>query len=551
MRPRVFVAGHQRPDADSAVSAFVAAQLKQRIDPSRDYQPILLGEPNTQTRWLFDRAGLPLPPVHQDLRFTVGECMSRRFVSVRENDHLADACDLLHTTVGSLVPVLCSDGTLVGVLSDRLPQNRYFYNFNPEDYLGLLLQLPDIVSALHLRPLRRGLRVTSPKPGAFRIGSTTLETAAKTWTADDVIILGPCPELLSLAAKIGVRAVLLADCDHPEARAAVAPHKKLPAWHFGGSIMGLIAQLPMAIPVSVIMSREFPTVSPGQSLDDVRDLVTRSPHALPVVDESGKLVGTLSKANLLGEQKRLLILVDHFERNQSVPGVERAEILEIIDHHRVGNMETFQPVRVDCRPIGSTASILAAQFSEAGLRPSPGEALLLLGALVSDTLLLTSPTATPGDTALAKRLARRARVGLQEFGREVLRQNDELATANPDALVLRDLKEFQHGQITYAVAQIETVDLAILTADRRDALMASLAMARRRLGYAFAVLMLTDVFQSESLLLISDDDTKRATAIVGASPQGHLVSGMVSRKKQLIPMLLVALDSYDSSPKKK
>lgn len=550
-RPRVLVSGHQKPDADSAVSACIAARLKQRLDPEREYQPILLGEANAQTHWLFQEAGLPLPPVWNDLRFTVGERMTRHFASVRETAHLAEACDLLHTAPGSLIAVLTSDGNLAGVLSDRLPQSRYFYNFNSEDYLGLLLPLPDIVSALRLRPLHRGLGVNASGPGTFRVGSCTLEHAKKNWTAADVVLTGPRPDLMAVAAEIGVRAVLLADCEYAEAKAAVKSQQQLPAFYFGGSLMGLIAQLPMAIPVSVIMNRECTTLSPSQGLDEIHDLVTRSPHALPVIDDTGRMVGTLSKADLLDDQKRLLILVDHFERNQSAPGIEQAELLEIIDHHRIGNIETFQPVRVDCRPVGSTASILAAQFAEAALRPSAKEALLLLGALISDTLLLTSPTTTPGDKVLAENLARRAQVDLLQFGREVLRKNDELATAAPSALVSRDLKEFQHGQTRFVVGQIETVDFNLLDEVRREALQESLCAARLRLGVSFAVLMITDVFRSESLLLISDEEPRRAHFLVGSSPQGKCLPGMVSRKKQLIPKLLKGLNEFEASREKK
>ncbi|MEI8342608.1 MAG: CBS domain-containing protein, partial [Verrucomicrobiota bacterium] len=415
---RVFVAGHQRPDADTAVSAFVAARLKGALDPDREYQPILPGEANQQTRWIFERAGESLPAVHPDIRHTVGEGMSLDFISICEDAHLAEAVDLMHQSSGSLIPVVKQDGTLAGVLSDRLPQSRYFYNFNAEDYLGQLLHLQDVVSAIGLVPLRKKQTLLPSAPGTFRLGSVPATVARESWTADDVVLCGAQPEVVEIAAEKKVRAVIFADCDFSEAKTLVARHAALPAFHFSGSLMSLVSQLPMAIPVSIIMERNVARLSPDQLLEDVRELVAHTPHALPVVDEAGLLLGILTKVDMIEERKRLIILVDHFERNQSVRGIEQAEILEIIDHHRVGNIETMQPVRVDCRPVGSTASILAAQYAEAGLQPSRSESILLLGSLVSDTLLLTSPTTTPSDVALAKQLAKRARVNLQEFGRE-------------------------------------------------------------------------------------------------------------------------------------
>ncbi len=198
-------------------------------------------------------------------------------------------------------------------------------------------------------------------------------------------------------------------------------------------------------------------------------------------------------------------------------------------------------------PVGSTASIIAAQFEEAGIRPSRAEAVLLLGALVADTLLLTSPTATPGDKVIAGDLAKIARLDLQKFGREALRRNDELGTAKPDKLVGRDLKEFQHEGIRFAAAQVETVDLNLLTETRRLELSDSLEAVRRKLGAAFALLMITDVFKGESHVLVSDDDPARAIALLesrNGSDGGQRFPGMVSRKKQLIPMVLQNLSKF-------
>ena len=541
---RVFVAGHQRPDADTAVSAFVAAKLKGRLDPSRVYEPILPGEANQQTRWIFERAGEPLPAVRGDIRHTVGEGMSLDFISLRADAHLAAAVELMHQSSGSLIPVVEQDGKLAGVLSDRLPQSRYFYNFNAEDYLGQLLDLQDVVSAIGLVPLRKNQRLVPSKPGSFRLASVPVATALETWTPEDVVLCGAQAEAVEIAAEKKVCAVIFADCDFEEAKELAAPHPKLPAFYFSGSLMSLVSQLPMAIPVSIVMERNVERLASDQMLEDVREQVARTPHALPVVDEVGRLLGILTKVDMIEERKRLIILVDHFERSQSVRGIEQAEILEIIDHHRVGNIETMSPVRVDCRPVGSTASILAAQFAEAGLQPTRSEALLLLGALVSDTLLLTSPTTVPSDSALAKQLAKRARVNLREFGHEVLRQNDSLASAQPDALVERDLKEFQHGAIRFAAAQVETVDLQNLTEERTRELLESLREARRRLGVEFALLMVTDVFRGESHVLVSDDNAARAEVLLGGSSNGggRRFAGMVSRKKQLLPMIFKNLD---------
>lgn len=237
--------------------------------------------------------------------------------------------------------------------------------------------------------------------------------------------------------------------------------------------------------------------------------------------------------------------MDHFERTQTVRGWETAEIVQIIDHHRVGGLETVEPARVDCRPLGSTASILALRFEEAGLEPDAAEAKLLLGALVADTLLLTSPTTTPTDRVLATRLASLAGVDLASFGREVLARNDGLATETPAALVTRDLKEFSRGDLRFLLGQIETVDLALLDEPRALALREALDAARLRAGSAFALTMVTDVLSGVSRLLLADPDARRARHLLeGEQPVTGVERPIVSRKKQLVPLVLERLATY-------
>jgi manganese-dependent inorganic pyrophosphatase len=259
------------------------------------------------------------------------------------------------------------------------------------------------------------------------------------------------------------------------------------------------------------------------------------------------LVGVFSRSEALDPGHRPVILVDHFEKNQTARGIETAEILEIIDHHRVGgNIETQTPVRVDCRPIGSTASILACQFRENALSPNRRQAMLLLGALISDTLLLTSPTTTPLDHQLAAWLAQLAEVDLQTFGREVLKQNDQLASGEPHFLVEKDLKEFSHDDITLAIAQLETVNLELFTTERREALTQALHETQQRRNVDFAVLMVTDVFRSESHVLSCDPNVARARYLLECEDPiaGRIFPKMVSRKKQLLPLLLERLQTF-------
>lgn len=538
--PLVHVVGHQCPDTDAVVSAVMAARLLARTKPEADYVPLMQGVANPQTAWLFAEAGIALPRIRSDVRPTVGEAI-RPASALTFDRPLGDALDLIHEHGYSIVPVVDADGRLAGVIGHALPESRYLTHFNLEDFLGLLVTVPELVAGLGLHPLNAAAErpVSSSEHGAFR-----LFPGGPTPQAGDVVLAGASAEAVEVAARSGASAVIHADCVEDDARAwAIA--SPVPVYHFAGSLMALVTQLPRAIPVGRVMSTQIPTAGPDDLLEDLRSLFVRTPHALPVVDADKKLVGMISRREALQPPRRGLVLVDHFERTQTVRGWEEAEIVQIIDHHRVGGLETVEPARVDCRPLGSTASILALRFEESGLTPEPAEAKLLLGALVADTLLLTSPTATAVDRALAPRLAALGGVELATFGREVLARNDGLATETPAALVTRDLKEFSRGELRFLLGQIETVDLGLLDETRTRALAEALDAARQRAGADFALTMVTDVLRGVSRLLLVDNDARRARHVLdGDAATSGAERAMVSRKKQLVPLVLERLGTY-------
>lgn len=359
---------------------------------------------------------------------------------------------------------------------------------------------------------------------------------------------GASAKVVRDAERRGAQAIILADATLEEAKIAAAASKRLLVYFYPGSLLALLSSLSLAIPVRTIMDVAPETLRPDQRLDQVLSRLQQARHALPVVDAKHRLVGVLSQSDSLAPAKRRLILVDHFELTQTVQGIESAIVEEIVDHHRVGGIETLMPARVDCRPVGSSATIIALKFAEAGLEPSPKEAMLLLGAMISDTLLLTSPTTTEVDRKLAPQLAKRAGVNLNKFGHDVLRENDELADAKASKLVEKDVKAFTRKDLSFGAAQIETVDLKLLTPARSEELRRALGQLQLQSGWAMAALIVTDVLQGCSRLLVVDTNEARARWILeGAELEtGRLHEGMVSRKKQLLPFLFDRLDQFQT-----
>ena len=528
----ILVIGHLRPDTDSATSAVVYAALLQRQNRTAQFEGVICDEPIPQTRWLFEQAGLPLPRQVKSLRLQVGAVMRREVFSVAPNASLGDTIRIIQERRVSFVPVVASDGKFCGALSDRLPMAQFFYHFNMEDYMGVLFHFNDLVGALRLESWRDISRTAD--------GKVTLEPARV--EPGDVLLIGDDPAILELAAQRQAAAVIVCAPRKTAAwQRALRLHHGPGVYRFRGSLMALASVLPTAIPVENVMSRDVESLRPGQPLGEVRALLAKCPYPLPVLDDSGNLLGLLSRSDALAAPAPKVILVDHFERHQAVDGLDEAEIVEIVDHHRVGALETRQPIRVDCRPVGSTATIVAMKWQEAGMALSRAEATLLLGGLLADTLLLTSPTTTDTDRKLAARLARIAGVKLVEFGRELLARNDEIVTGGIEALLERDLKEFAEGRIRFAVAQVETVDRTQVTPERLEGFEEAMRVRRERAGWDFLALLITDTLRGDSIVLIDDPDPLRFERLSGGRGQAAVWPKCVSRKKQFLPVLLEQL----------
>ncbi len=530
---KILVIGHLNPDTDSAVAAHVYAQLRNRIDSENTYEGVVLGPINDQTAWLFRQSNTPFPREIDNIEPTVGTVISRSAPTMGLSDTLGTAMDAIARQGASSIPVLSGDGKLEGLLSDRIPECNYFHSFNTEDFLGILFTLDDLVHTFQLECWQA--------PTQTADGSLTLDPSH--CDSGDVLLTGDTQSNLQLAAEKKAAAAII--CSHRPATDwadAIASVPSLGVYHYQGSLMALSSQLPHCIPAENVMSRYFTCLHAEQPLADVRSQISNSPYALPVVDQAGTYLGMVSRAELLSGKRPKVILVDHFEAHQAVRGLEQAEIIEILDHHRIGNLETQLPLRVDCRPLGSTATIVAQRFQALNLNPTQNEATLLLGALISDTLALNSPTTTETDRTIATRLAQLAQVDLESFGKEVLIQSDATRTAEPHDLVNRDLKEFGLGKVRFSVSQVETVDRTTLEEAKILALADTLTTVREQRKLDLACLLITDVFRQDSLVLIDDPNSNRRMRLMNdGSLKSELWEGCVSRKKQFLPALLSRL----------
>jgi manganese-dependent inorganic pyrophosphatase len=295
----------------------------------------------------------------------------------------------------------------------------------------------------------------------------------------------------------------------------------------------------LSAPCRSVMDAEPLTVRPDDLLDDIADSIKDIHYQAAVaVDQAGHPVGLLSRANLLNPQRRRVVLVDHAEQGQSVPGVEAAEIVEILDHHHIGSIETTIPVRATFDPVGSTATLVTERFRQNGMEPSRETALLLLGAVLSDTVILNSPTTTERDRAVVDYFQRSLGIDAREFGREMFEANADISDIPAEEVVTRDAKHYEaEGGETLCIAQIETVGSGVL--ERRKELLDAMDAVRERRDYVSYVLMITDIAEQGTKLLVSGEEQRVARALGDPDGDGVIdLPGVMSRKKQLAPRLL-------------
>jgi manganese-dependent inorganic pyrophosphatase len=298
----------------------------------------------------------------------------------------------------------------------------------------------------------------------------------------------------------------------------------------------------LAAPVSALMEADPLTVTPDYLLDDVAEQIKEIHYGAAVaVDADQRPVGLVTRASLVAPGRRRAILVDHAETAQSAIGIDEAEILEILDHHHIGSIETRVPVTATFDPVGSTATLVVERFRQAGMEPSGATAMMLLGAVLSDTLILNSPTTTERDHQVVSYLERVLDVDAEALGREMFEETADVSDLSAEEIVTRDAKRYQvRGDQEICIAQVEVVGESL--DDRRDELLEELREQREDRDLALYALMITDVMEKGTTMLVAGEIGPIARSF-GVDPSDSTIDlpGVMSRKKEVAPKLMSAL----------
>jgi manganese-dependent inorganic pyrophosphatase len=539
--PRIYVTGHRNPDTDSIASAVGYAELMGRVDPHNEYRPVRLGEINTQTRWVLDRSGAREPDFLPHVMLRVRDVMRRDFPQAADGEPVREVGLLMSQHDLDLLPIVGDDETLAGVMTERALARRYIRESREPSELDA----PTTVGAI--------ARVLE---GELVSGDDDAEVTGQIWCMamdigalpseigpGDVAVVGNREDAQRAAIALGVGLLVTSNGTKPsESTLELAAENGVPVVTSPLDSYVTARMVTLCAPCRSLMDREPLTARPDDLLADVADEVKEVHYRAAIaIDSRGKPIGLVTRTDLLNPRPRRVILVDHAEQAQSVIGVEQAEIVEILDHHHIGSIETTVPVRATFDPVGSTATLVVERFRQNGMEPSRKTATLLLCAILSDTVILNSPTTTERDHAVVEYLQRVLVLDASELGREMFTATSDLAGVSADAIVARDAKEYEvsSGQ-TIAIAQVETVGQGL--DDRREELQEAMREARERRGHALYALMVTDILAKDTELYVSGDAGPLEAAFGTEAQDGVIpLPGVMSRKKQVAPKVLAAL----------
>ena len=531
---QIYVTGHRNPDTDSVVSAMAYAALRNAVG-DREYTAARLGHLSDETKLILSRFGFEPPMLIknmrtqvQDLNFDVPPILHEavtvnRAWSVMEKD--------THITA---IPITDDDGHLQGMLTSGDIASYDIHTITDPTLRNV--PLFNILSVLEGQLLSEPEELVNTISGEVILALPGSSDMMPFRSPDTVLICGHQPDMLRKAVEFGVKCVILCQSELPEEIRAGAEHTCIISTPYDS--YRTVRRIFQAIPVSRVASKDhLQYFHLSDYIDDVREVVLQSRYrSYPILDENDRVVGTLSRYHLIRPRRKQVVLVDHNEISQSVPGLSQTEILAIIDHHRLADIQTKNPIYFRNEPVGSTCTIIAGMYQERGLMPSPKLAGLMAAAIISDTVLFKSPTCTARDRQMAERMAHIANLSLDDLGQEIFSASAPEDKPIED-LLFADFKEFHIAGHDFGVGQITCVD-SDRHLKRKEEFLSLMQETLEKHHYSMMLLMFTDVLlEGSRILCIGGEDTFQQAFNTELRDHEAFLPKVMSRKKQVIPML--------------
>lgn len=482
----------------------------------------------------------------EHLRPLLKQVMSRDVLTLTPGDTLAGSLEKLISSGKSMLPVVDHEGRLHSVFSHRRDVFQYLIGFSVLPLLGQFFSWTQLAELAGIRRQDRG-KVPEDLDGELVLAWDEDPGWREKVGREDILVCSNLESWRKLDPSTRPVRVIVVGQGLDESGPLPDSVLLCPT-----SFPDLIHSLQTSLRLESLDLGKGTVLGCDDEVKDVEELVLNSLHALPVVDSNGFLRGVVARRDLGRSTGQRVVLIDHFETSQAVPGLETAEVVGVFDHHRVGDVQTMAPIVVDCRPVGSSCTLVALRYEEAGLEPNRAIATLLLGGIASDTLALQSPTTTQDDRRVALSLSRKLDLDFNDFALEVLKAGDDLLTADIPKIWDRDQKKFSFRARELSVAQLETVSLHSLPESKLEALRDCLKLYHQSSGEFFSMLFVTDVVAQISWAVGFGQDEadtllEKAFGDVRSGSGFLVLESVVSRKKQVLPKLLESLSEVINS----
>ena len=537
----IYVIGHRNPDTDSICSAIGYSNLKQALGVNA--VPARCGKINNETKYALEYFKVDQPLLLTDLYPRVKDVALECKTVVRQHDTLRHLGEVMRKSELQSVPVTDSNGDLVGIVTVSDLAKRYFLELGLQSLVDLRVRYRNIIQATEAKVLVSGDE-NELIEGNIVIASGSAFSTVSILNKKDIVIVGDrSAETLKKFLECGIACLVVTQNSRIDAEILEEAQKRnvfiLLTPYDAYTVGRLINQ---CVPIRRIMKENPVCFRPMDLLSDIKGVMDEHRHRSYPVVENGKLVGLVSADEIMLPEREKVILVDHNERGQAIEGIEDAKIVEIIDHHRLGGVQTSEPIYIHQEPVGCTCTIVANMHWQNDVEIPPSIAGLLLSAIISDTVLFKSPTCTPKDKKTAERLAEIAGVNLKEYGLAMLSAGAGIGDKSPAEIVKNDLKEFKIGDYHVIVSQI-----SIMNPQEALSMESELIEAMKRNceqeGADMDLMMVTDILEEATYLFYVGSPRTLIGEAFRKDTSGNYIylPGVMSRKKQVIPPLSEAV----------
>lgn len=543
-KEKVYVTGHRNPDMDSVTSAWAYARLKNITDPTREYIPIRAGHMNDITKAQFSRLGITSPTYMHNIKPRISEVIRKTEKVLDVSDPIFSLCQYFAKKKAPVVPIFNGDKYETLLPVDDI--TTFFLETNSRTHPVMLFNIENFGKLIHGRYIKIGdeKEIETTLSFGMMLYEKYEEYMSNIKGHLPIVICGNRRKHLELAIKMNVPAIVVVGLGEKEEIACDIDDYKGTIFATDEDTDKVLQMIKMSVPIKcVITDQRPPIIKPTDYFDDIKELLSKlNFRALPVVDDNGEFQGIIQRSTFLVKPKKKVIMMDHNELNQSIPGLEDAEIVEIIDHHRLAAEKTSKPIFMDIEPLGSTCTLVYGQYRKNEVDIDKETALVLLSGIINDTVILKSPTTTQRDREVVQKLAQIAGIkSLKEFGQIMFSGGASITTQDPRKLIKADFKCFEEYGVKFGIGQCEVTQFEGID-EVKDKWLKVLDDVRKEHNLQWAMIVITNIILEDSIMLSTDfPEKEKNIQYQKMSDHQFFCPGVLSRKIQILPEVIRAI----------